>query len=196
MAGCAVCDSQSLSATAWLLLTDNILDSPITNQWIMSEAVSGIHNVSRYEVSGNVSLSDTQCTLYEIIILDKNVSSSSRVLLCDGSSAHLIRVWTRLCWDGTVLLEGHHETLESFSCLCERTDETYNPKQPWHLKFPLWRWEKCDVSCFCPCSHQLPQRHGEDRQARLHPHTARCAAHPSEDHRHCGNAFHLQGPAL
>lgn len=50
--------------------------------------------------------------------------------------------------------------------------------------------------CLCLCSNQLPERPGEDSQARLHPHTARRAADPSEDHRHRGNAFHLQGPAL
>ncbi|CAG06795.1 unnamed protein product, partial [Tetraodon nigroviridis] len=42
----------------------------------------------------------------------------------------------------------------------------------------------------------LPERPGEDSQERVHPHAAGRAEDPSEDHRHRGDAFHLQGPAL
>lgn len=38
---------------------------------------------------------------------------------------------------------------------------------------------------------KLFERLGEDSQAWLHPHTARCASNPSQDHGHCGNTLHL-----
>ena len=45
-------------------------------------------------------------------------------------------------------------------------------------------------------SSQLLERSGQDIPGHLHPDPAGCPEDPSQNHRHCGDALHVQGPAL
>lgn len=43
---------------------------------------------------------------------------------------------------------------------------------------------------------QLLERLGQDIPGHLHPNSAGCPEDSSQNHGHCGDALHVQGPAL
>lgn len=136
----------------------------------------------------------------KILCLDCfNQKVGSRLVFSLKLTIHL-GLSQRMCWELFVHLAVTCLTLilpTRFLPLLSRRALFLNPVSSLPLFFPSCCYciFSLDIALFVSFP-QLLERLGQDIPGHLHPNSAGCPEDSSQNHRHCGDTLHIQGPAL